>query len=49
MAVIKQVTSKLQAMKQWNLYFSFLMVFIGRESAGLQKDSLLVSLNTFDF
>ena len=27
-----QVTSTLNAMKQWNLYFSFLMVFTGRES-----------------
>ena len=28
-----QVTYTLQAMKQWNLYFSFLMVFAGQESA----------------
>ena len=27
-----QVTSTWQAMKQWNIYFSFLMVFTGRES-----------------
>ena len=32
MAVMKQVTSKLQAMKQWNLYFSFLTVFTEQQS-----------------
>ena len=61
MAVKKQVTSTLQTIKQWKLYFSFLMVFTEREffnrfrpySGGrrgeVQKDSLLVSLNAFDF
>ena len=32
MKVTIQVTSTLQAMKQWNIYFSFLMVFTGLES-----------------
>ena len=31
MAVKKQVTSTLQTIKQWKLYFSFLMVFTERE------------------
>ena len=59
MAVKKQVTSTLQAMKQWNLYFSFFHrtgifqfafnpIQDGRRGE-VQKVSLLVSLNTFDF
>ena len=59
MVVIKQVTSTLQVMKQWNLYFFFLMVFTGQNSVNSfltlfrmegresGKRSLLVFLNTF--
>ena len=59
MAVAIQITSTLQVMKQWNLYFSLLIYFTRRVSVnsfsvilrmwrgGTQKGHQLVSPNTF--